>query len=79
MVVALNRYGDDPLHVRNRDFLVDDAGLDVVTAPSQLAARLTTSRCEPGYPARGRSLLASLARRSTLPRTLVDRSPSVQG
>jgi dethiobiotin synthetase len=40
VVVALNRYGDDPLHQRNRDFLVDDAGLDVVTEPSQLAARL---------------------------------------
>ncbi len=39
VIVALNRYGDDPLHARNRDFLVDDAGLDVVTAqPAQLAA-----------------------------------------
>jgi dethiobiotin synthetase len=40
VVVALNRYEDDPLHLRNRHVLVDDAGLDVVTAPSQLAARL---------------------------------------
>ncbi len=40
VIVALNRYGDDPLHARNRDFLVEQAGLDVVTAPTQLAARL---------------------------------------
>ncbi len=40
VVVALNRYGDDPLHVRNRDYLVADAGLDIVTTPSQLASRL---------------------------------------
>ena len=40
VIVALNRYGDDPLHARNRDFLVEQAGLDVVTAPAQLAARL---------------------------------------
>jgi dethiobiotin synthetase len=40
VIVALNRYGDDPLHARNRDFLVEQAGLDVATAPTQLAARL---------------------------------------
>jgi dethiobiotin synthetase len=40
VIVALNRYGDDPLHARNHDFLVAQAGLDVVTAPPQLAARL---------------------------------------
>jgi dethiobiotin synthetase len=40
LIVVLNRYGDDPLHSRNRDFLVEHAGLDVVTAPAQLAARL---------------------------------------
>ena len=40
VVVALNRFGADPLHARNRDFLVDDIGLDVLTEPSQLAARL---------------------------------------
>jgi dethiobiotin synthetase len=40
VIVALNRYGDDLLHARNRDFLVEQAGLDVTTAPTQLAARL---------------------------------------
>jgi dethiobiotin synthase len=41
LIVALNRFGNDPLHTRNRDFLVTRADLDVVTTPSQLAARLT--------------------------------------
>ena len=40
LTVALNRFGTDPLHARNHDFLVERAGLDVVTAPAQLAARL---------------------------------------
>jgi dethiobiotin synthetase len=40
LIVALNRFGDDPLHARNLDFLAVQADLDVVTAPSQLAARL---------------------------------------
>ncbi len=40
LIVALNRFGDDPLHARNREFLVERADLDVVTAPAQLAARL---------------------------------------
>jgi dethiobiotin synthetase len=40
LVVALNRYGDDALHERNRAFLAEHDGLDVVTAPSQLADRL---------------------------------------
>jgi dethiobiotin synthetase len=43
VVVALNRFGPDPLHQRNCDFLVD-VGLDVLTAPSQLAARLAAPR-----------------------------------
>jgi dethiobiotin synthetase len=41
VIVALNRFGDDPLHARNLDFLVERADLDVVTEPSQLAGRLT--------------------------------------
>lgn len=40
LIVGLNRYGDDPLHARNRDFLVEQADLDVVTTPSELAERL---------------------------------------
>jgi dethiobiotin synthetase len=40
IVVALNRFGDDVLHERNRSFLAEHDGLDVVTAPPQLAARL---------------------------------------
>ncbi len=40
VIVALNRFGDDPLHERNREFLVEHADLDVVTDPSALAARL---------------------------------------
>jgi dethiobiotin synthetase len=39
VVVALNRFGTDPLHERNREFLVERADLDVVTEPPQLAAR----------------------------------------
>jgi dethiobiotin synthetase len=40
VVVALNRFGDDPLHERNREFLVERADLDVVTEPAQLARRI---------------------------------------
>lgn len=40
LIVALNRYGDDALHARNRDFLVERADLDVVTTPAELARRL---------------------------------------
>jgi dethiobiotin synthetase len=40
VIVALNRFGDDPLHERNREFLVERADLDVVTDPSVLATRL---------------------------------------
>jgi dethiobiotin synthetase len=41
VVVALNRFGDDVLHERNRVYLVEHEQLDVVTAPSQLAGRLS--------------------------------------
>jgi dethiobiotin synthetase len=41
VVVALNRFGDDVLHERNRMFLAEHEHLDVVTAPSQLVERLT--------------------------------------
>ena len=44
VIVALNRFSHDLLHARNRDFLVERAGLDVVTAPPELAARLAVSR-----------------------------------
>jgi dethiobiotin synthetase len=40
-IVVLNRYDDaDDLHRRNRAWLVDRLGLDVVTAPSSLADRI---------------------------------------
>jgi dethiobiotin synthetase len=39
VVVALNRFGSDPLHARNRDFLAA-CGLDVVTSVPELAARV---------------------------------------
>jgi hypothetical protein len=39
LVVALNRFGDDPLHAANRDHLAG-AGLDVVTVPGALVDRL---------------------------------------
>jgi dethiobiotin synthetase len=41
VVLALNRFGDDVLHERNRAYLEKHEHLDVVTAPSQLAMRLT--------------------------------------
>jgi dethiobiotin synthetase len=43
VVVALNRFGRDPLHDRNRDLLADVDGLDVVTEPGVLATRLRGS------------------------------------
>lgn len=40
LTVALNRFDDhDPLHVANREWLVDRDGFTVVTAPEDLAAR----------------------------------------
>jgi dethiobiotin synthetase len=41
VVVALNRYGDDPLHARNLAWLRSD-GLTVVTSPPELATTLQT-------------------------------------
>jgi len=40
LVVALNRFGDDPLHRRNLEHLTDVDHFDVVTSPSALATRL---------------------------------------
>jgi dethiobiotin synthetase len=40
LVVALNRYTEDPLPVRNREHLTDVDGLDVVTNPRDLAERV---------------------------------------
>jgi len=40
VIVALNRYTDDPLHQRNLEHLSSVDGCDVVTAPRALAARL---------------------------------------
>jgi len=37
IVVALNRFDDSPLHRRNHEYLVNRAGLDVVTDPVELA------------------------------------------
>ncbi len=42
-VVALNRYTDDALPRRNRELLTTVDGLDVVTAPRDLATRLCQS------------------------------------
>jgi dethiobiotin synthetase len=39
VVVALNRFGDEPLHVRNRDHLLNVDGFDIVTTPAELVAR----------------------------------------
>jgi dethiobiotin synthetase len=40
VLVALNRYGDDPLHTRNLEHLIGVDGFDVVTTPRDLADRL---------------------------------------
>ena len=40
VVVALNRYRDEPLHARNLEHLTAVDGFDVVTAPRALADRL---------------------------------------
>ena len=40
VVVALNRFTAEPLPERNRAHLVERDGLDVVTEPRVLAARL---------------------------------------
>ena len=40
VVVALNRFGADPLHARNREHLIEVDGLDVVAEPRTLADRL---------------------------------------
>jgi len=40
VVVALNRFGDDPLHARNLAHLTDVDGDDVVTHPRDLADRI---------------------------------------
>jgi dethiobiotin synthetase len=40
VVVALNRYRDEPLHHRNHDVLTTGDGFDVVTSPEELATRL---------------------------------------
>jgi dethiobiotin synthetase len=40
VVVALNRYGDDPLHARNHEHLTSVDGFEVVLTPRALAERL---------------------------------------
>jgi len=40
VIVALNRFGDDPLHARNEAYLADRCHLDVVTSPSQVVQRV---------------------------------------
>jgi dethiobiotin synthetase len=40
VVVALNRFGPDPLHQRNREHLTTVDGFDVVTEPRVLSDRL---------------------------------------
>jgi dethiobiotin synthetase len=46
VVVALNRFGSDPLHARNRDVLARD-GLDLVTRPEELARVLGVDQARP--------------------------------
>ena len=40
LLVALNRFGTDRLHERNREHLITVDGFDVVTAPRGLADRV---------------------------------------
>ncbi len=40
LLVAVNRFGDDPLHERNLEYLTVVDGFDVVTSPTALATRL---------------------------------------
>jgi dethiobiotin synthetase len=40
VIVALNRYGSDPLHARNLEHLTSVDGFDVVTTPRELADRM---------------------------------------
>jgi len=40
VIVALNRYGSDPLHARNLEHLTIVDGFDVVTTPRELADRV---------------------------------------
>lgn len=47
LLVALNRFGADPLHARNLEHLTDVDRFDVVTSPSALATRLA-ALAEPG-------------------------------
>jgi dethiobiotin synthetase len=42
VVVALNRFGSDPLHDRNRVHLATVDRFDIVTSPAELADRLVT-------------------------------------
>jgi dethiobiotin synthetase len=48
IVVALNRYTGEPLHQANRDHLAARVGLDVVTEPDELVARLDERFCGRG-------------------------------
>lgn len=40
VIVALNHFGDDPLHERNRSYLAKQYGFDVVARPSELADQI---------------------------------------
>jgi dethiobiotin synthetase len=48
LAVALNRFGDDPLHQRNLEHLTIVDGFEVVTSPAALATRLADALGEPG-------------------------------
>jgi len=54
LVVALNRFGADPLHAANEAWLRDRYGFDTVTEPEVLAARWATGSVAEGTPGPGK-------------------------
>jgi dethiobiotin synthetase len=54
LVVALNRFGDDPLHAANEAWLRNRYGFDTVTDPEALAARWATGSVAKGTPGPGK-------------------------
>jgi dethiobiotin synthetase len=54
LVVALNRFGADPLHTANETWLRDRYGFDTVIDPEALAARWATGSVAEGIPGPGK-------------------------
>ena len=54
LIVALNRFGPDPLHETNRAWLRDRYGFDTVTDPDALAGRWATGSVAQGNPGPGK-------------------------